>query len=101
MQLNEGQVATILYRNEAKQETTVRKIIPTSVPGDSIRAIDIGHLSEAEQAEQTKLYGEYSEYRRLHMSRMFSFEEFASQTTGKAVEPKWRAFKVAAIKLKP
>lgn len=98
MKLTENQITTIVYENENKGERTTRVIIPTSVPKDTVRAIDVDSLSPDERTKMLELYAEYREYTQEHINRMFNFETWVEHTKGETVQPKWRAFKVSGLK---
>lgn len=98
MKLTENQITTIVYDNETKGERTTRVIIPTSVPKETIRAIDVDDLDVGERALMCELYNEYREYTQQHLNQMYNFETWVEHTKGTEIKPKWRAFKVSGLK---
>lgn len=98
MKLTENQITTIVYENETKGETTTRVIIPTSLPKDNVRAIDVDDLSPSERDEMARLYSAYRQYTKEFMAKMFNFEDWAEHSIGVKIEPKWRAFKSSGLK---
>lgn len=98
MKLTENQITTIVYENENKGERTSRVIIPTSVPKDIVRGIDVDELDPGERNVMLELYNQYREYTQQYVANMFNFENWVEHTTGKEVKPKWRAFKVSGLK---
>lgn len=97
MKLTENQITTIVYNNENKKETTTRVVIPTSIPKDTVRAIDVDDLSPADRVEMQELYSEYRDYTTGFMATMFNFEDWVEHSKGKKVQPKWRAFKQSGL----
>lgn len=98
MQLTESQITSIVYESKSKGEITSRVIVPTSVPADFVRAIDVSDLTPAEREEMAQLHAEYRQYREQFLAGMFNFETWVEHTKGKAVAPKWRAFKLDGFK---
>ena len=96
-ELREGEFAEVIYHSKSKQETTRRTVIPTSVPGSIVRAIDLSDLSEEDRLEMLQLYKEYQEYFEAFVANAFNFETWAEHAKGKAISPKWRAFLVSNI----
>lgn len=98
MKLTENQITTIVYDNENKGERTTRVVIPTSVPKDVIRAIDVDSLDPAERTAMLEMYNQYREYTQQYIATMFKFEDWVEHTKGHEIKPKWRAFKVSGLK---
>lgn len=98
MQLTENKITSIVYESKSKGEISSRVIVPTSVPADFVRAIDVSDLQPQEREEMAQLYAEYREYREEFMSRLFNFETWVEHTKNKSVTPKWRAFKLDGLK---
>lgn len=100
MKLNESEITSIVYTSAADGNTSARTIIPTSVPVlvDSIRAIDVSELTEAEQQTTASLVAEYKQYTKDYFKAMFKFEDWVEHSTGNSISPKWRTFKVSGIK---
>jgi hypothetical protein len=97
MNLTEAQVATIIYE-KADGEVTTRTIIPTSLPTDLVRAIDITELPLAEREQLLTLYTEYRQYVEAFKANMFNFDTWIEHTQGKAIAPKWRSFKSSGLR---
>lgn len=97
MELTESQITSIIYEKDGGDKSA-RVIIPTAVPKDLIRAIDVSELDPAEREKLVQLYKEYKEYTAGFMKTMFSFENWASQTHQVEIKPKWRAFKVSGLR---
>lgn len=76
-------------------DRSLRTIISTTEFPRNLRAADITELNEDEKSEMVSLFKEYDEYVHQHMSKMFSFNDWAEHTTGHPVEVKWRTFKQA------
>lgn len=98
MKLTENQITTIVYDNENKGERTTRVIIPTAVPADSVRAIDVDELSVGERMEMLELYAEYRQYTQEYIKTMYNFETWVEHTKNENIKPKWRAFKLSGLK---
>lgn len=90
MQLTENKLTTILYE-KLNGENTARVIIPTKVPADQITAIDVSDLTPIERERVQRMYEEYSEYVKTHMSTMFKFNEWIDHTYGESVDEIGRA----------
>lgn len=87
----------IEYTN-SKNETSAREIIPTTIPSDNIKAIDVSDLSESEKAHIKELLAEYNEYVEHHRASMFNFETWVNHSKGEEIAPKWRTFNKDRIK---
>jgi hypothetical protein len=97
MNLTEAQVATIIYE-KVGGEVTTRTIIPTSLPTDLVRAIDVTELPLAEREQMLTLYKEYKQYVEDFKANMFDFSTWIEHTQGKQIEPKWRSFKSSGLR---
>lgn len=97
MKLVENEITSIVYEKESG-DTSARVILPTQVPKDLIRAIDLSELDPAQRAELAQMYVEYKEYVSTYMEKMFNFETWAEHTQNKEIKPKWRAFKVSGLR---
>lgn len=97
MNLIESQVVPVIYE-DASNKVTSRVIIPTSVPRDTVKAIDVTDLSVADRTRLQQLHTEYMEYRANAMTRLFNFEDWVSHTMSLNIEPKWRTFKIAGLR---
>lgn len=98
MKLTENQVTTIVYENVNKGETTSRVVIPTSVPKDVVRAIDVDVLTAAERTDLLEMLLEYREYTKVYMDGMFNFETWAEHAKNRKLQVNWRSFKVSGLK---
>lgn len=72
---------------------TERVIVPTFVPKDNIKAIDVSDLSEDQQQDVLQYLQEYAEYVKEFQQSMFKFEDWVAHTKNIYIEPKWRTFK--------
>lgn len=90
------EIVKIQYTKMDSDETTERTIIPTFVPSDAMKAIDVSGLAEDERSELLGLLQEYSDYYQLAAKRIYSFEDWISHTTGLSEDArptvKWRTF---------
>lgn len=99
-QLKKSQVAQITYEKDSKGgEPTSRTVIPTYVPGDFVRAVDITELSQEQQDKMVDLYQQYQRYCDMFMSTMFNFETWLEHTRNTYIKPKWRTFKPDKLKI--
>lgn len=81
----------IEYTN-GKGETSEKRVIPTYVPKKNVKAINVSHLSEEQQAGFVVLVTEYQEYIKQQQANMFSFEDWIDQSYGEEIlesEIKW------------
>jgi len=123
MSLIEHQINTILYEKtkEDNQSWVVqmfpeegeiispegvpqRVIIPTSVPKQVIKAIDVTGLNTQDRQQMLERWHAYQEYRSAIMKTIFSFENFVDHTYGtdeNAIPPKWRSFSPSKIRSFP
>jgi hypothetical protein len=97
MKLTETQLATIIYEKESGEVTT-RVIVPTSVPKDLIRAIDVTDLNTHERETVAQQYAEYQAYVKLYLSNMFNFEGWLDHSQNITATHQWRSFKLAGLK---
>lgn len=96
-QLKSGERATIMYTSASKGETTKRVIIPSYVPNDSIKALDVSELTEAEQLSTQLFFAEYVAYQEERRATSFTFEDWLQQTHNVDISAKWRTFKLGGI----
>ncbi len=83
-----------------KGEVTDRVILPTYIPGDSVKALDVSTLTESEALKLQEYHEEYAEYVQNKMSTIFNFEDWLSHTKGKDISDlKYRTFKVDSIEV--
>lgn len=76
-----------------KGEKTDRVVIPTYIPGDAVKALDVSHLKEQEAFEIQRLHDDYVSYVEGKMKTIFSFEDWIDHTQTKTVDLKYRTFK--------
>jgi len=98
MQFKQGEFVDIVYESETKKEVSKRTVIPTFVPRQTMKSIDVSELSLGEQVEMQALYREYTKYYDDFIINAFNFETWVEHTKGKTIAPKWRAFILANIK---
>lgn len=98
MKLAEHQITTVVYENESKSETTTRVVIPTSVPKEVVRVIDVDDLTPPEREHMLSLYSDYREYTKAYLGGMYNFETWAEHAKNEKITPKWRAFKTSGLK---
>ena len=98
MQFKQGEITDILYLSESKNELTQRTIIPTFVPRQTIKSIDVSDLTPDQRLELQALYREYAKYYDDFIINAFNFETWVEHTKGQTISPKWRAFILANIK---
>ena len=97
MNITESKLCNIEYTSDATGDTTVRPIIPFSVPKDFIRAIDVSELSDEDAAAVVEMVARYKEYFSNHIKTAFTFEDWVAHTLNLHFEPKWRSFKISGI----
>lgn len=73
-------------------EVTYRTVIPTFVPSNNMKALDVTSLNEADRARMLSLIKDYAEYYKQATSTIFSFEDWLSHTGNDGVSPQWRTF---------
>lgn len=104
MELKTNKLAHIRYTKSTDiggrlGEVTDRVIIPTYVPYDSVKALDVSDLSETDACVLQSLMKEYTEYVELKMATIFNFEDFVAQTYGvKSSSPSYDLFKETNLK---
>lgn len=82
-----------------KGDVTDRHIIPTFIPKDFIKAIDVTELDDDERDNIQQLWEGYQEYYQNAVQTLFDFDQWVEHTTSQEpVELKWRTFKLANIK---
>lgn len=97
MNLPENQLTTIIYEKEGG-ETSARVIIPTQVPKDLIKAIDLSEATPQERAQIVARYDEYKQYVAAHLKNMLSFEKWVDHSYQEEYQLKWRSFKVSGLR---
>jgi hypothetical protein len=80
-------------------EVSDRYIIPTFIPQDNIKALDVTELTEDQRNEMQDLWEQYQAYYTAAVTALFDFETWVEHSTNKKVTPKWRTFKKGNIKL--
>lgn len=80
-------------------EITDRTIIPTHLPTDSFKALDVTGLTESDVSVMEKQLAEYAEYYEAVVNTVFSFEDWISLTYGEGADEnvKWRTFNKEGI----
>ena len=105
MTLKVGAVQKIRYSKFEKIgemdccSTSERYIVPTFLPTENIKAIDVTNLSDDERATLIEQLNEYSEYVGTQRKAMFSFEDWVEHTTNYERSVKWRTFKQSQVDL--
>lgn len=89
--LKQNEPSAIKY---TKKDGTIteRVIVPTFVPNDTIKAIDVTELSTDEAADMVEALREYSEYYENATKTLFKFEDWITHVGRKTGTPKWRSF---------
>ena len=95
--LKEGVVQQIVYGDSDGK----RDIIPTFVPDQNVKAIDVTDLSFDKKNDMEFLVQEYAEYVEQASKTIFNFEDWVELTKGKNISPKWRTFKLSNLKKLP
>lgn len=91
-------------------EVTERVILPTYIPGDSIKAFDVSEYSEKDALAFQTLAEDYAEYVQNKMATIFGFEDWIDHTLGvKSFSPlnemiqknglKYRTFKIDSLEV--
>lgn len=75
-------------------ERTDRTIIPTQLPSNNFKALDVSELNEAEISDMERQLTEYASYYDAIVNTIFSFEDWLSITYGDDADTKvkWRTF---------
>ena len=76
-----------------KGDTTERFIIPTYIPPQNIKALDVTQLNEDQRDELLTQWEEYQEYYSNQLQTLFSFNDWLEHTSNATTNVKWRAFK--------
>lgn len=93
--MKSGAISNIRYESRGKGEVTERVIIPTYVPSQNIKALDVTSLSSEDREELLDIWKAYEEYRDTQINALYNFEDWYDHTqpTENKVEPvKWRTF---------
>lgn len=79
-------------------EISERVILPTYIPSDNVKALDVSSLTEAEALKLQSYYEEYVEYVETKMATIFNFEDWLDHTKGRTYpDLKYRTFKVDSL----
>lgn len=97
MQLQEAKISPVSYDSASKGQSD-RVIIPTFVPSDNVKAIDVTDLEPTERIRMSELVADYKAYRDAATANLFNFETFVEHQTGQQIDVKWRTFKVSGLK---
>lgn len=89
----------VQYDNKRKDEVTIRTIIPTFVPHQTVSALDISELTPDEQTETVALFSEYSEYHKQAHAAIFNFQTWVEHTKNKTIDVKFRNFQIENLKV--
>lgn len=95
--LYESTPAHIEYLKAGASDPERKMIIPTSIPSDLVKAIDVTGLPDEEIVKLTQLQRDYKAYVRGVLESSFKFEDWVEHTTGERPDVKWRSYKVDGI----
>jgi len=98
--MKENTITHIKYTKQTKNkdEVTERFIIPSFIPKQNIKAMDVTDCDDSSRQNLEDLLKDYSKFYSLHMSNIPSFTNWMEQTNGVIVSEddiKWRTFKIA------
>lgn len=93
-----GQQSTMVYYSERTDDHSSRAIIPTAVPVEYVKAIDVEHLTESERTEMETLFNEYQAYVERKLATLFNFEQWVEHTQNVFITPVWKTFKLSGIR---
>ncbi|MGI0075828.1 MAG: hypothetical protein ACREAU_00285 [Nitrosopumilaceae archaeon] len=96
--LTENTIHHVEYESIGKKDITKRYIIPTVIPKDTIKAIDVSDCDNEARSELTKLLRDYKSYQVGFLKGMFTFEMWAEHVSKTLPDLKWRTFKVNGLK---
>src|SRR5277367_5074748 len=107
MDLKQNSLAHVRYTKTTdlgsgkKGEITERVILPTYIPGDAVKALDLSHVSEAEALNIQDLAKEYAQYVEDKMNTILNFEDWISHTRGAVSmsDLKYRTFKLETLEV--
>ena len=116
MELKQNHLAHVRYTKTthfggtSKGEVTERVILPTYIPSDSVKALDVSAYTEADALLLQSLAKEYAEYVELQMNRVFNFEDWIDHSYGAKISSptyaaikrnglQYRTFKLAALEV--
>lgn len=86
-------ICKVRYTNN-KEQSSEREIIPTTIPTENIKGIDVSELSNEERENLMLLLNDYNNYVQQQHNNIFNFETWASHSSGVQIKPKWRTFSV-------
>lgn len=76
-------------------DVSERYIIPTFIPQQNIKAIDVTELGEQEREQVVKFLEQYANYYQQAINKVFSFEDWVSHTQNvEGLNVKWRTFNI-------
>ena len=108
MDLKQNHLAHVRYTRTTdcggfRGAVTERVIIPSYIPGDAVKALDVSDLSEYGAQQMQTLQKEYAEYVEAKMNTIYSFEDWISHTHGDGKvfysDIKHRTFKLDALEV--
>lgn len=82
-------------------EVTERAIVPTNIPSENVKALDVTDLSANDREQMKNLYEEYQKYYKQQVSTIFNFEDWLTHTGHDRDVPniKWRTFRKQNIEI--
>jgi DNA/RNA endonuclease YhcR with UshA esterase domain len=80
-------------------EEAERVIIPTFVPKQNYKAVDVTDLSDEQRNDIQQKLTEYNKYVLEQSKSVFKFEDWVNHTMNEEVSVKWRTFKVEHTEL--
>lgn len=97
--LQEGVLTKITYTSLSKGEKKDRTVIPSFVPTDNVKAIDVSDLTPELQQQIVQLRNEYNEYVASVMQNLPTFEQYVKTVDQgfNTNDIKWRTFKIDHI----
>ena len=102
--LKQHEAADISYSKDCGEsgqlkrfEHTDRKIIPTFIPPENIKAIDVTGMSDEDISRLEDRLVEYAEYYKNAVKTIFSFNDWIEQAHQEFADVKWRTFKQSGI----
>lgn len=101
MELKANKLAHIRYTKVGANgvETKDRVIVPTYVPGEHMKALDVSEAEPLEAMNLRALMEEYSEYVESKTKTIFNFEDWLDHTGNTRRDLKWRTFKLSGTEV--
>lgn len=103
--LKENQIAHVEYTRTTdlagghKGDVTERWIIPTFIPHQNIKALDVTDLTEEQRQVLEQRLAEYQQYYRAAVESLFDFETWVDHTYNEeSPQLKWRTFAIDNLK---